>query len=126
MEVDDMPAPMDLDEPPIDQGMRDATVADLGEPVLNANGEGNAAVRCTFHVISTSNACLWILGYIQVPAPTNAPKHKKKPRLMDSVRPLERVSRGPGSDISSFALSDYRIQQGRNGADEGRLQDSHD
>ncbi|KAJ9096625.1 hypothetical protein QFC20_006387 [Naganishia adeliensis] len=67
MEVDELPAAMDLDEPPLDRGVREPTVAELGEPVLQANPEAGAAV----------------------PGHANAPKHKKKPRLMDSASSIE-------------------------------------
>lgn len=45
MEVDDMPLPMDLDDPPIDQGVREVTAADFGQPMQLANGVGVAGVR---------------------------------------------------------------------------------
>ncbi|KAI5450844.1 R8 protein [Naganishia albida] len=63
MEVDDMPLPMDLDDPPIDQGVREVTAADFGQPMQLANGVGVAGA----------------------PTAVIAPKHKKKPLLKDST-----------------------------------------
>jgi hypothetical protein len=45
MDVDELLVAMDLDGPPLDQGEREQTVAELGLPGLQANQDADAAVR---------------------------------------------------------------------------------
>lgn len=45
MDVDELPVAMDHDGPPLDQGEREPTVAELGLPGAQANQDADAAVR---------------------------------------------------------------------------------